>query len=145
MSPRWKAVIASMTGAVAVCSTSTAMAEVTLVKSDDGWEFFSTGRLNTFFSWAKGDNMPVAPLGPNGPLYQFKSAGGTGVPDTPGISDNIYGPDGMTVIGHTQGTVDAMRVRSGFEANVLGFGLRRNLTDTTRFTGIISIWSIVES
>jgi hypothetical protein len=141
-------VTVSLAGAIAsVCASSVALAEVTLVKSDGGWEFSTTGRLNSFLSWAKGDNMPVAPLSTNGtgPLYQFKSAGGTGVPDTPGSSDNIYGPDGMTVIGHTQGTVDAMRVRSGFVGNVLGFGLHRNLTETTRFTGVISIWSIVES
>ncbi|HVR61574.1 MAG TPA: porin [Polyangia bacterium] len=146
LSPRRRSVAISLAGVIAsVFVPGAAFADVTLMKSDGGWEVFTTGRLNAFLSWAKGDNMPVAPIGTNGPLYQFKSAGGTGVPDTPGISDPIYGPDNMTVIGHTQGTVDAMRVRSGFVGNVLGFGLRRDLNENTRFVGLISTWSIVES
>ena len=122
-----------------------ASAEVTLVKTDGGWEIFSTGRLNAFLSWAKGQGMPVAPLNANGsPKWQYKAAGGTGDADTDSISDPVLGPDGA-VVGHTQGTVDGMRIRSGFVGNVLGFGIRRDVTEWTKFTGMISIWSIVES
>lgn len=124
-----------------------ASAEVTLVKPQnaDGWEFYSSGRLGAFFSWAKGDNMPVAPIGPAGPLYQFKGAGGTGVGDTDGQADPILAPDGVTVLGHTQGTVDSQRIRSGFVGNTLGFGVRRNFNETTKVGGFVSIWSNVES
>lgn len=125
-----------------------AAAEVTLLKPEagkDGFEVYTSGRVGAFFSWAKGDNMPQAPLGPDGPLYQFKGAGGTGVGDTDGRQNPIYGPDGITVLGYTQGTVDSMRVRSGFVANTLGLGVRRNLNEYFRASAYISMWSNVES
>jgi hypothetical protein len=134
--------------ATSLSFTKNAAAEVTLIKPEngkDGFEVYTSGRVGAFFSWAKGQNMPVAPLGPNGPLYQFKGAGGTGVGDTDGKADPIYADDGVTVLGHTQGTVDSMRVRSGFVANTLGLGVRRNLTDTTKASAFISMWSNVES
>ena len=129
--------------------SKTAAAEVTLVKPEngkDGFEVYTSGRVDSFISWAKGENMPVAPLTPAGaPAYQFQGAGGTGVGDTDGISNPIYGPDGTTVIGHTQGTVDSMRVRSGFVANTLGLGVRRTLNDMAKVNAFISVWSNVES
>jgi hypothetical protein len=126
---------------------NSAAADVVLLPSEkgDSWEFYSNGRIGAFFSWAKGDNMPVADIGPNGPLYQFKGAGGTGVGDTDGSANPIYAADGTTVVGHTQGSVDSMRIRSGFVSNVLGFGLRRNYNETTKVGGYISIWANVES
>lgn len=137
----------SLAAASLLCAKEAA-AEVTLLKTEpgkDGWEFYTNGRVNAFVSWSIGDNMPVAPRGPNGELYGFKGAGGTGVGDTEGSADPIYGPDGVTVVGHTQGTVNSMRLRSGFVANTLGFGVRRNLTDTTKASAFVSIWSNVES
>ena len=133
----------------AVGYSKTAAAEVTLIKPEngkDGFEVYTSGRVDAFISWAKGQNMPQAPLLPSGaPAYQFLDAGGTGVPNTDGIASPIYAPDGTTVIGHTQGTVDSMRVRSGFVANTLGLGVRRNLNDVNRVNAFISIWSNVES
>jgi hypothetical protein len=125
-----------------------ASADVTLLKSDNGgWEFYTTGRVNAFLSYAHGDGMPVAPLDPmtSAPLWQYKGAGGTGNGDSESRSDPIYGPDGMTVVGYTQGIIDTMRIRSGFVGNVLGFGLRRNFDAQTKVTAFISTWSIVES
>ena len=140
------AAIASALSAVGY--SRTAAAEVTLVKPEngkDGFEVYTSGRVGAFISWAKGDNMPVAPRTADGPAYNYIDAGGTGVTDTDGISDPIYGPDGTTVVGHTQGTVDSMRVRSGFVGNTLGLGVRRKLNDWAKVNAFTSIWSIVES
>jgi hypothetical protein len=127
-------------------STKNASADITLAKMDNGWEFYTNGRLNAFLSWAHGDGMPVAPLDAMGqPLWQYKGAGGTGQGDSESASDPIYGPDGMTVLGHTQGVIDSQRVRSGFVGNIIGFGVKRNFDEQTKVTGQISIWSIVES
>jgi len=140
--------ISSLALASGIFWTKSAAADVILLKSENGgWEFYSSGRLNAFFSWAKGDGMPVASLDPatNQPLWQFNSSGGTGTNDSDATADPLIGANGMPVQGHQQGTINSMRVRSGFVGNVLGFGLRRNLDATTKVTGYTSIWSIVES
>jgi hypothetical protein len=38
-----------------------------------------------------------------------------------------------------------VRARSGFVANVIGFGARRNVTDYTKLTAYISVWAFIES
>jgi hypothetical protein len=140
------ATLSSLALASVILWPKSAAADVVLLKSENGgWEFYSSGRVNTFFSWAKGDGMPVAPLDPAGqPQWAFNGSGGTSN-ETYIHADPIIGPDGMPVQGHTQGTVNSMRVRSGFVGNVLGFGLRRNLDATTKVSGYTSIWSVIES
>jgi hypothetical protein len=149
--PRFRQALASLSS-IAVTSAvlfwpKDACAEMTLFKSEEeenGWEFYTNGRLNAFFSWNRGEGYPVAPLdASNAPLYQFKpGAGGTGaevnVSATP-----IPLPGGGSYI--PQGTIDSMRIRSGFIANVVGFGIRKNLNATTKVSGFVSIWSVVES
>ncbi|HXK20436.1 MAG TPA: hypothetical protein VNG33_21650 [Polyangiaceae bacterium] len=142
---------AAVASAVAAFGYSeTAAAEVTLVKptnATEGFEVYTSGRVNAFISWAKGQNMPQAPLLPTGAQsYQFVDAGGTGVSNTDGIAEPILGgADGKTVIGHSQGTVDSMRVRSGFVANTIGLGVRRTLNEYAKVNAFTSIWSNVES
>jgi hypothetical protein len=115
-----------------------ARAEVLLVDKD-GWRFSFDGRVNAFLSIGRGDDFPKAT--PN--------------PLTPGMSHTVMGDS------HTQGVPDvgfkgnevadvngkyfAMRVRSGMVGNVLGFGLSRNLTDTTTIKGYVAIWSTIET
>ena len=127
---------------VALASSSlflarSAAAEVTLLKSEkeDGWEVFTNGRVNAFFSWNRGDDIPIAPLDATGtPLYGFKLAGGTGA--------GTFASSRST---NEQGTVNSMRIRSGFVGNILGLGVRHNLDPQTKVSGYISVWSVVES
>jgi hypothetical protein len=125
-----------------------ASADVVLLKSENnGWEFYTSGRINAFFSWARGDGVPVAPIDPATGQKQWDyppSIGGTGSGDSESNSDPIFDAMGNKIAA-TQGTIDTMRIRSGFVGNVLGFGLRRNLDAQTKVSGYFSFWSIVES
>jgi hypothetical protein len=44
-----------------------------------------------------------------------------------------------------QGTVNSMRIRSGFLGNQLGLGVREQATPWTTITGYIQVWAWIES
>jgi hypothetical protein len=44
-----------------------------------------------------------------------------------------------------QGTINSMRLRSGFIGNSLGLGVRYSLTEKTTATAYLQYWSVVES
>ncbi len=121
---------------------------MTLLKSENGgWEFYTNGRVNAFFSWAKGQGLPRPPFTAAGqPAYGYpEGVGGTGFGDSESASDPVLDPTETMKIGYTQGEIDTMRIRSGFVGNVLGFGLRRPFEGTMKASAYISIWSVVES
>jgi hypothetical protein len=106
----------------------------------DRWDFYTTGRIGSFVSWAKGDGMPeAATLDPVTGMERHKvliDAGGSG----PGFA-SAYNqqPSNMRV-----SSIDSIRMRSGFTGNVIGFGARRKLGEST-VTGYISMTSVVDS
>ena len=117
---------------------------MTLGRSDDGsLEFFTTGRLGGFVEALRGDGRPQA-FGPS------PTTPSTFVPIHPVASDNainypsdpVVGPDGMTVV---RGPLFAMRWRSGFLPNILGFGVHYRLSDTVLVTGYVAIWATAET
>jgi len=112
-----------------------AIAEVTLVKTDGGFEFFSTGRVGGFLEGVKGQTLPTG-YDQSGMLLHTVGDGGL---DIGGLYSSL--PNGA--IG--QGTVQATRVRSGFLGNILSFGARRDLTETVTTKAVISIWANIES
>src|SRR6186713_57965 len=100
-----------------------AHAEVTLAKGD-GWDIFSTGRINGFVSYVNGDGFPIASKDANGGLVALRG-GGLSQGDA-AVEQETDPATGQPV---NQGKVVGMRVRSGFLSNVLGFGARRKLTN----------------
>jgi len=88
----------------------------------DGWELFTSGRVNAFFSYGQGDSNPV-------PLVMGENITPGGGLDTSYDNIPVIGPDGMAL--PVQGTFKSMRLRSGFVPNVLGLGLRRPLNEST--------------
>ena len=118
----------------ALCWGKSAAAEVVLLKTDGGFEFFTEGRLGGFFEAVQGQTLPTR-FDQNGNLTHTIGDGGI---DVGGLYTNLP----MGAVG--QGTVLASRVRSGFLGNILAFGLRRKLTDTVTVTGYISIWANIE-
>ncbi|MDF3066226.1 MAG: hypothetical protein K0R38_1827 [Polyangiaceae bacterium] len=116
-----------------------ARAEVTLVKAD-GWELFSSGRINGFVSYVNGQGFPLASKDSNGQLVALRGGGlSQGDASVEQSVDDMMQP-------LDQGKIVGMRVRSGFLGNILGFGVRRKLTnDGTTLTGYIAIWSFIES
>jgi len=118
----------------ALCWARSAAAEVVLVKTDGGFEFFTEGRLGGFFEAVQGQTLPTQ-FDQNGNLTHTIGDGGL----------NVGGPYTSLPMGASgQGTVLASRVRSGFLSNVLAFGLRRKLTDTIVVKGYISLWANIE-
>ena len=117
-----------------------ASAEITLVEKD-GWTFYADGRVGAFASLGFGDDFPEAT--PN--------------PDNPGTVHQVMGSSGGEEVGTTdagwpssyqrdeEGKYLAMRVRSGMFSNILGFGLKRNITETTTVKGYLSIWTTIET
>jgi hypothetical protein len=111
-------------------SASPASAEVTLVEKD-GWTFATDGRVNAFLSLGWGDDFPAPTPNPNGADQPSHTVlGGAGQQTRQADAANDY---------------FAARVRNGFLGNVLGFSVKRNVTDDTTAKGYIGLWSVIES
>jgi hypothetical protein len=112
-----------------------ALAEKILAKSDD-WQVYTDGRVGGFFGWVHGQGRPNYTYDSNGNTLHNALGGGWDVQDEQGPGANKQ-PD--------QGTVDSMRIRSGFIGNQLGLGVRGQATPWTTVTGYIQIWAWIES
>jgi hypothetical protein len=119
--------------------TRHAAAEVTLVENE-GWSFFTDGRINAFVSQGVGDDFPRPTPNPNigenglpGPQHAVV---GAGQPFTAGyVSDQ----------GDAEGRYSAMRIRSGFLGSILALGMRKQLSETTVVRSYISFWGTAQS
>jgi len=128
-------VLACLSFSTALFYPRSARAEKVLVKGDN-WEVYTDGRVGAFLSWVVGDGAPVA----NKMIT---------LPDGSVVPEVIYGgqwplnakQDSET----SQGTVNSMRVRSGFIGNVLGFGVRTEIVPQLKASAYIQMWSFVES
>lgn len=123
--------VALLVGA-SLCVPRRAAAEVTLVERD-GWEVFANGRISAFLMYANGDGVPPRGTDENGNPVDL--------PTGSGLAESEAGSDAPP---DEQGHVEAFRVKSGFVGNIFGFGVRRNLTDTTQLTGYLHIASVIE-
>ena len=113
----------------------------------DGWEVYTDGRVGGFLSYTYGDALPrpTFQVGPDGvavPIRTVSGGGFTSVNEQKQIIDANH-PDAQDLPG--QGTVNGMRLRSGFIGNTLGFGVRGDLTPTIKFTGYLQLWAFIES
>lgn len=126
-------------------SSGRAHAEKTLFK-DGNWEIYTDGRVGAFASYVHGDGFPspqyVIPAGGGSavPLHAIKGGGWALPADNSLLNDPSQGSTAIN-----QGTVDMARIRSGFIANILGFGVRDQLTPSMKMTGYIQFWAFVES
>jgi hypothetical protein len=121
----------------------TARAEKIIMKGDD-WEVFTDGRMAGFVSQVNGDGPPIPSIARN--------PDGTPILDPYG---NVMQTDQLDGGGWTsetsnatpayQGTVNMMRIRSGFLGNQFNFGVRGKVTPWTTVTGYVSIWAYIES
>jgi hypothetical protein len=123
-----------------LCLSRAAKAEVALVDKD-GWTFTFEGRVNSFLSVGKGDDLPLPTQDPNAPMSSaivmgFNGQAGVGRGDVGWPS--AYQTD-------ANNKYFGVRVRSGMLPNILGFGLTKRINEDTFVRGYISIWSTVES
>ena len=112
---------------------------------DETWQIFTDGRVGAFASWALGDGLPqpIYRLGPNNAtIVQQVTAGGWSWPsEKQQLSDPAF-PQEVVL---SQGKVNQLRIRSGYAGLVLGFGLRNQLTPTTRVVGYFQLWAYTET
>ena len=103
-----------------LASADLARGETSLVKSADGWEVYSSGRVGAFVEVLQGQGIPRSYADINGMPTQVHpvTVGGINV-----VSDPATGPDGQ----QANGPILSSRVRSGFLGNVLAFGVRRQM------------------
>jgi hypothetical protein len=107
-----------------------AYAEKILFKGDD-WQVYTDGRVGGFLSHVYGDTPPVG-------------RDINGVPEI--ISGGLWtAPPETTQSTDPQGTINMMRLRSGFIGNLLGVGVRNQITPWTTLSGYIQIWAYIES
>jgi len=112
-----------------------ALAEKVIAKGDD-WQVYTDGRVAGFLSWVHGDSSPIGTksiTNPDGSVTSEQIDGG------------IWSAPAETQTGSGQGTVNMMRIRSGFLGNQLGLGVRGQVTPWTTVTGYIQIWAFIES
>jgi hypothetical protein len=121
-----------------------AHAEKVLLK-DGPWEVYTDGRVGGFVSWTYGDAFPQDSYGkaPDGSFQLLHSVKGGGwkAPSENTLLDDPNKPPGAT----DQGTINMMRVRSGFVSNVLGIGVRDQVSPELKITGYFQIWAFIES
>jgi hypothetical protein len=127
---------ASLVGALAASLAGAVRAEVPLAKTESGWEVFTDGRVGAFVQYVDGDGLPQTRVDASG--MQGHSIGDGGFDF---VGERRLGPNG----GATQGTIQGSRVRSGFVGNILAFGVRRQVTATTRATAYIATWHEIET
>jgi hypothetical protein len=134
-------VFAVLLSAIAVAAPARVFGDVvvtTPAEKGSGWELFTNGRINAFFSATHGDALPLDAYDATGTtLHRIRGGGISGAAE----KEPIPGSNGQL----TRGTLDSQRVRSGFLGNVVGIGLRRPVTDATSLMGYIAVWAQVES
>jgi hypothetical protein len=93
-----------------------ANAEIPIV-SRDGWVLSTDGRINNFVSVARGNWIPAQE-----PTY-------TGVDDEPTTGNQIA----------------STRLRTGFMMNILGFELKKQVSEGTRVRARVALWALSSS
>ncbi len=101
-----------------------AHAEISLFKSDNGWEFLTDGRANGFLNYQWGNNLPSDRTPPH-----------------PVVAGAGFGPSQLD----QDGNFSFARIRSGFIGNVLGFTVKKTLSRQTTVRAHTAVWSIIES
>jgi hypothetical protein len=114
--------IAGALVAAAGAWSSSARAELTFYEKDN-WAVGTDGRINGFYSYTTGKGRPLAmPPALPGP------APGAGI-EHPVDNKNSF---------------ESSRIRSGFVSTVLGFNLRRKVSEDLAFKGRLAIWWTIE-
>jgi len=111
---------------------SAAHAELTVAEKG-GFRFFTEGRINTFASVGFGDDFPLPTPNPNGPPHSVVGETALGAAGQNTDQDDI------------NNKYFAMRGRNGFLGTILGFGIARDLTATTKVKGYIALWGHAET
>jgi hypothetical protein len=111
-----------------------AAAEVTLV-AKDGWTVTMNGRMQMFLNYNVGNGYPRNVIDGNNKTVTLQSGGYD--------SDVVEKP--ATTTGNDPGHIEELRIRTGFVGNVIGFGVKRQLTQDTYVSGYTAVTTFIES
>jgi hypothetical protein len=107
---------------------------------NNGWTFFTDGRINTFFSAATGDDFPspTPNIDPATGMVRDPSHGliGASQPFTAGFPTQPQGNDGK---------YSAARMRSGFLGTIIAFGVKRQVAEATTLKSYVALWATAET
>lgn len=141
-----------------------ASADVTLIEKD-GWTVFTNGRIQTFFNYTQGDGYPSASIedrqaidpATGAPLTTTDADGNTVPQMNTGITDGnnnsvtlkgggVHPSAGLLDQEPNQGgKVQELRIRTGFVGNVIGFGVKRQVTPTLSITGYYAMTTVINT
>jgi hypothetical protein len=110
------------------------MAEVPLV-AKGGWTVFMDGRMQAFLNYNVGDGYPRNVIDANNKTVTLQDGGYKSV--------IVELPD--TTTSNDPGNIEELRIRTGFVGNVLGFGVRGQLTADTELLGYSAVTVFIES
>jgi len=115
-----------------------AVADVTLMEKD-GWEVFMNGRIQTFMNHNEGQGRPA-----NGETSTAVDGNGKNFTLLGGGLDSSEGAvpeyrNGTVATADDQGLIREMRIRSGFTGNVLGFGIKKKISEQTEILGYSAV------
>jgi hypothetical protein len=114
-----------------------AAAEITLVEKD-GWSVFINGRAQAFLNYNKGDGYPApAAIDGNGQAVDLRGGG-----QTPGDAYHEYPADKSAT---EVGKVEELRIRTGFVGNVLGFGIKKKLSESSELLAYTAVTTYIDS
>jgi hypothetical protein len=122
-------VVPALLAACSILTPRQALADITLAEKD-GWSAFMNGRVQLFFNYGNGQGFPKP--APDAYGNDVVAQGG-GLEE--GDIEYEEGVDQAT----TQGKIEELRLRTGFVGNVLGFGVRKQLNETTDITGYSAV------
>lgn len=124
--------VAALAGSVLFTAGET-RAEVTIAEAK-GFQFFTDGRVNTFASLGFGDEFPEASPNTDG-----------GPPHSPVGETALYAQGQNSDQDDSKGKYLAIRGRNGFLGTVLGLGMKKDVTPTTKIKGYIALWGHAET
>src|SRR5262249_28405205 len=114
--------------AATLAGAKNASAEIKIANVE-GWEVTTSGRVNGFFSFIRGNAYPSTNI-LGQPGTENKLAPGAG------LESNKYDDDRK---------FQTLRFRSGFVGAVLGFGVKTALTRDTSMSAHIETWNTIET
>jgi hypothetical protein len=111
-----------------------AAADVVLVDKDH-WTVFMNGRMQAFLNYNVGNGYPRNVIDGNNKSVILQSGGyDTDVVEKPKVTT-----------ANDPGHIQELRIRTGFTGNVLGFGIKRQLSPDTEVLGYTSVTTFIES
>jgi hypothetical protein len=117
-----------------------ASAEITLVEKD-GWTVYMNGRVQAFLNYNKGDGYPgPAAIDGNGQKVDLRGGG-----QSPSDAYHEYDKPPTARAATDVGKVEELRIRTGFVGNVLGFGIKKKLSESSELMAYTAVTTYIDS